>query len=377
MNFVAAGEIKLIIGVASRKFIIQVFCYISAGVVLGVNLRGIVPKTVVKLEDLSGKIIAIDAYNALYQFLAIIRQPDGTPLKDHTGKITSHLSGLFYRTSNLMELGIKPIYVFDGVPPVLKEIEIKRRAKAKEEAVVKYEQALAQGRIEEARMYAQATSRLHDYMEEESKKLLTLMGIPWVQAPSEGEAQAAHLVKRGDADYCASQDYDSLLFGAPVLIRNVTISGRRKLPGKNVFIDVAPEVIKLADVLKECGITYEQLIDVGILIGTDFNPEGIKGLGPKTALKLIKEYGTLEKALPHIKNAEFPHPPEKIREIFLQPKVSDIYTLKWQAPNVEDIVAFLVGEKDFSEDRVRKALEKVQQAIKKHVGKTTLEKWFG
>lgn len=344
---------------------------------MGVNLRDIVPKTVVKLEDLSGKIIAIDAYNALYQFLAIIRQPDGTPLKDHTGKITSHLSGLFYRTSNLMELGIKPIYVFDGVPPVLKEIEIKRRAKAKEDAVVKYEQALAQGRIEEARMYAQATSRLHDYMEEESKKLLTLMGIPWVQAPSEGEAQAAHLVKRGDADYCASQDYDSLLFGAPVLIRNVTISGRRKLPGKNVFIDVAPEVIKLADVLKECGITYEQLIDVGILIGTDFNPEGIKGLGPKTALKLIKEYGTLEKALPHIKNAEFPHPPEKIREIFLQPKVSDIYTLKWQAPNVEDIVAFLVGEKDFSEDRVRKALEKVQQASKKHAGKTTLEKWFG
>ncbi|MEM2081913.1 MAG: flap endonuclease-1 [Candidatus Bathyarchaeia archaeon] len=344
---------------------------------MGVNLRDLAPKTVVRLEDLSGKKIAIDAYNALYQFLAIIRQPDGTPLKDHTGKVTSHLSGLFYRTSNLLELGIKPIYVFDGTPPVLKEVEIKRRAKAKEEATIKYEQALAQGRVEEARMYAQATSRLHDYMMEDSKRLLTLMGIPWIQAPSEGEAQAAHLTKRGDADYCASQDYDSLLFGAPKLIRNVTISGRRKLPSKNVYIDVIPEVIRLDDVLKECGITYEQLIDVGILIGTDFNPDGIKGLGPKTALKLIKEHGTLEKALPHIKNAEFPHSPEKIREIFLQPKVRDDYTLKWQQPDVEGIVAFLVGEKDFSEDRVRKALEKIQEGSKKLAGKTTLEKWFG
>ncbi|MEM4243944.1 MAG: flap endonuclease-1 [Candidatus Bathyarchaeia archaeon] len=344
---------------------------------MGVNLRDLAPKTVVRLEDLSGKKIAIDAYNALYQFLAIIRQPDGTPLKDHTGKVTSHLSGLFYRTSNLLELGIKPIYVFDGTPPVLKEVEIKRRAKAKEEATIKYEQALAQGRVEEARMYAQATSRLHDYMMEDSKRLLTLMGIPWIQAPSEGEAQAAHLTKRGDADYCASQDYDSLLFGAPKLIRNVTISGRRKLPSKNVYIDVVPEVIRLDDVLKECGITYEQLIDVGILIGTDFNPDGIKGLGPKTALKLIKEHGTLEKALPHIKNAEFPHSPEKIREIFLQPKVRDDYTLKWQQPDVEGIVAFLVGEKDFSEDRVRKALEKIQEGSKKLAGKTTLEKWFG
>jgi len=268
----------------------------STGVVLGVNLRDLVPKTTVRLQDLSGKSIAIDAYNALYQFLAIIRQPDGTPLKDSGGRITSHLSGLLYRTSNLVEMGIKPIYVFDGVPPALKEAEIKRRMKAKEEALVKYEQALKVGKIEVARKYAQATSRLKDYMAEDSKQLLGLMGIPWVQAPSEGEAQAAHLVKRGDADYCASQDYDSLLFGAPRLLRNVTVSGRRKLPRKKVYIEVVPEVVELEQVLKECEITYEQLIDIGILIGTDFNPEGIKGLGPKTALRLIKEHGSLENA---------------------------------------------------------------------------------
>jgi flap endonuclease-1 len=344
---------------------------------LGVNLRSIVPIKPVRLEDLSGKSIAIDAYNALYQFLAIIRQPDGTPLKDSTGKVTSHLSGLLYRTSNLVEMGIKPIYVFDGVPPVLKAVEIERRRQVKVEAAVRYEKAVAQGKITEARMYAQAATSMKDYMEDDSKKLLDLMGLPWVQAPSEGEAQAAHMTKRGDADYCASQDYDSLLFGAPKLLRNVTVSGRRKLPSKNIYVDVVPEVVELNNVLKDCGITYEQLIDVGILIGTDFNPDGIKGLGPKTALKLIKQHGTLENALPHIKNAEFPAEPQRIREIFLHPKVRDDYKLEWKEPNVEGTVDFLVREKDFSEDRVRKALEKMHEGTKELKGKTTLEKWFG
>ena len=343
---------------------------------LGVNLRDIVPKTPIRLEDLSGKSIAIDAYNALYQFLAIIRQPDGTPLKDRSGRITSHLSGLLYRTSNLVELGIKPIYVFDGTPPALKEAEIKRRMKAKEKALVKYEQALREGRLEEARMYAQATASLKDYMAEDSKHLLDLLGVPWIQAPSEGEAQAAHVVKRGDADYCASQDYDSLLFGAPRLVRNVTISGRRKLPGKNVYVEVVPEIVELDRVLKECGITHEQLIDIGILVGTDFNPEGVKGLGPKTALKLIKEYGSIENALPHIKDADFPVDPRQIKEIFLHPKVTDNYKIEWREPDIEGVVNFLCGERDFSEDRVRKAVEKIQAGFAKLKGKTTLERWF-
>ncbi len=344
---------------------------------MGVNLRDLVPKTAVKLEDLGGKIIAIDAYNALYQFLAIIRQPDGTPLKDSSGRVTSHLSGLLYRTSNLVEMGIKPIYVFDGTPPALKEIEIQRRAAVKQEAQVRYERAISEGRIKEARVYAQATSRLKDYMADDSKTLLKLMGIPWVQAPSEGEAQAAHITKRGDADYCASQDYDSLLFGAPKLMRNVTVSGRRKLPSKNIYVEVIPEIVDLQQALAECGITHEQLVDVGILIGTDFNPDGIKGLGPKTALKLIKEHGTLEKALLHIQNAEFPTEPSRIREIFLKPVVSDNYRLEWLEPDIEGVVNFISRGRDFSEERVRNTLERMQKGITKSRGKTTLEKWFG
>jgi len=345
---------------------------------LGVDLKDLIPKTVVSLENLSGKSIAIDAYNALYQFLAIIRQPDGTPLKDSSGKITSHLSGLLYRTSNLAEMGIKVVYVFDGAPPALKEVEIKRRMQIKEEATVRYEKALAEGKVEEARTYAQMTSRLKDYMTEDSKRLLKLMGIPWIQAPSEGEAQAAYLTRKGDTNFCASQDYDSILFGAPMLIRNVTISGRRKLPGKPVYIDVVPEVVELETTLSTLGITYAQLIDLGILIGTDYNPEGVKGIGPKTALKLVKEHGTLEKIIETtLKDVKFPVEPQRIREIFIHPNVRDDYRLEWREPDVEGVVGFLCREKDFSEDRVRKSLEKMSAGIKETKAKTTLEKWFG
>ncbi len=343
---------------------------------MGVDLGDLVPRETTDLSSLSGKTVAIDAYNALYQFLAIIRQPNGTPLMDHTGRVTSHLSGLFYRTCNLLELGIKVIYVFDGVPPALKEAEIKRRMRMKEEAIKKYELALKEGKIEEARMYAQMTSRLKDYMTEDAKRLLTLMGVPWVQAPSEGEAQAAHLAKKGDADFCASQDYDSLLFGAPSLLRNLTISGRRKLPRKNVYVEVTPEIIELEQVLKELNITHEQLIDIGILIGTDFNPEGIKGIGPKSALKLIKTHGSLEAALPAIKNAEFPVDPAEIREIFLHPNVTDNYRLMWKEADVNGVVDFLCGERDFSESRVRKALNKAIEGMRKARAKRTLDAWF-
>ena len=342
---------------------------------MGVNLRDLVPKTAVSLKDLGGKSIAIDAYNALYQFLAIIRQPDGTPLKDHTGRITSHLSGLLYRTANLVEMGIKPVYVFDGTPPPLKEVEIKRRMRVKEEATIKYEEALQAGKIEEAHRYAQATSRLKDYMTKDSKRLLDHMGIPWIQAPSEGEAQAAHLAKKGDTHFCASQDYDSLLFGAPMLIRNVTLSGRRKLPGKKVYIEVVPEIVDLNQVLGELGITHEQLVDIGILVGTDYNPDGIKGIGPKTALKLLKKHGSLEK-VPNLDEADFAVPPKRIRQIFLQPNVTDNYELEWRKLDLEGVVDFLCGQRDFSQDRVRKALEKMTRGLKEIREKRTLERWF-
>ena len=344
---------------------------------MGVNFKDLIPKTQVKLEDLGGKVIAIDAYNAIYQFLSIIRQPDGTPLKDSTGRITSHLSGLFYRTSNLVEMGIKPIYVFDGIPPTLKAAEIERRKQVKVEAVARYVKAAASGDIAKMRTCASIATSMKDYMRDDSKKLLDLMGLPWVQAPSEGEAQAAYMTKQGDADYCASQDYDSLLFGAPRLLRNVTISGTRKRAGTKTRVEVIPEVIELSKTLGQCELTREQLIDVGILIGTDFNPDGIKGLGPKTALKLIKQHGTIENAMPYIKNASFPVEPNCIRKIFLHPEVTDNYKINWREPDETGLIDFMSREKEFGEERIKKSLDRMTAGTKKQKGKVSLEKWFG
>ena len=341
---------------------------------MGVNFKDIIPKAPVKLEDLSGKVIAIDAYNTIYQFLSIIRQPDGTPLKNSSGQITSHLSGLFYRTSNLVEMGLKPIYVFDGKPPALKSEEIERRHQVKVGAIASYAKAAASGDTEKMRMYAQVATTMKDYMVPDSKKVLELMGLPWIQAPSEGEAQAAYMTKKGDADYCASQDYDSLLFGAPKLLRNVTISGRRRRG--RVFVEIVPEIIELSKTLSECEVTYEQLIDVGILIGTDFN-ESVKGIGPKTALKLIKQYGNLESAVQHIENVTFADKIGQIRKIFLHPQVTDDYNVEWREPDEKGLMDFLCREKEFSEDRIKKSLERMTAGSKKEKGKVSLEKWFG
>jgi len=343
---------------------------------MGVKLGNIVSGRKVELTELSGKVLAVDAYNVLYQFLSVIRGYDGTPLKDRQGRVTSHLSGLLYRTSSLMEAGVKPVYVFDGRPPALKRVEIERRIKAREEAQFKYEKAKQEGRLEEARVYAQASSRLRDYMVDGSKRLLDFMGVPWIQAPSEGEAQAAYMAVKGSAWAAASQDYDALLFGAPRLIRNVAITGRRKLPKKEVYITVKPEVVELNQLLGQLGISREQLVALGILVGTDFNPDGIEGVGPKTALKLVKKYKTLDGAVESLKEAKFPVEPEEIAEVFLNPDVTDDYAVKWREPKADGVIGFLCGEHNFSEERVRKALEKMSAGYEEMEKKATLEKWF-
>jgi len=206
--------------------------------------------------------------------------------------VTSHLSGLFHRTSKLLEFGIEPVYVFDGKPPIWKKKTQEAREKIREEARKKWAEAVEKG--EEAIKYAQASSRLTGNMIDHAKELLDHMGIPWIQAPSEGEAQAAHMCKQGLVWAAGSQDWDSLLFASPRFVRNLTVSGRKKLPGKQTYVEVNPELIDLEHVKKELGINEEQIILLGILIGTDFNPGGIKGVGPKTALKLVKQHKTLE-----------------------------------------------------------------------------------
>jgi flap endonuclease-1 len=325
---------------------------------------------------LSGKIIAIDAYNALYQYLSAIRQPDGKPLMNRRGEITSHLSGLFYRTINLIEIGIKPVYVFDGKPPSLKQKEIEKRKQIREEAEKKYIESLEAGEIEEARIYAQQASRLTDKMVEDAMKLLQYMGIPYVISKSEGEAQAAYLAIKNDAWAAASQDYDSLLFGSPRLVRNLTISGKRKLPRSEAYIEIQPELIILDEVLRKLKLTREQLIDIAILIGTDYNPEGFQGIGPKRAYSFITNYGNLKKALLSLK-IQYKDYYDEIRNIFLNPQVETNYKLEWNLPNANKIIDFLCKENDFSEERILNALNRIKRSTIYAKGQKGLEAWFG
>lgn len=340
---------------------------------MGVDLKGLISKEKTTLESFSSKVIAIDAYNTLYQFLSIIRGPDGTLLSDSKGRVTSHLSGLFYRSINFLALGIKPVFVFDGKPPSLKSAEIERRRQIKKEATVKYEKALAERNMEDVRKYAQQTTIMQDTMIEDAKHLLRLFGIPYIEAPSEGEATAAHMTQTGVAYASASQDYDSILFGAKRLVRNFTNSGRRKIPNRNTYIEVEPEIIESQKVLDELGLTKEQLVDVGILVGTDFNPDGFERIGPKTALKLIKENKRLED-IPQIQEKLSQIDYKQIRKIFLEPEVAEISEIKFGDVNQAGIVKYLTEERSFSKDRLESSLNRLQKSLEKR--SQTLEQWF-
>jgi flap endonuclease-1 len=344
---------------------------------MGVQLGDIVEAKTIEIDDLAGRTIAFDGNNILYQFLSIIRGRDGQPLKDSEGRVTSHLSGLIYRNSNLVESGIKIVYVFDGTPHKFKKSVLDQRHSIRQAAKVHYREAIEEGDKEKAKRYGQQAVVATTNIVDDAKTLLTNMGIPWVQAPGEGEAQTAYMATKGDVWGAASQDYDSLLYGAPKLVRNLSITGRRKLPRKNVYIKVEPELLELSRIFTNLDIDRNQLIDMGILIGTDYNPAGVKGIGPKTALKLIKQNGTLENTLEHIKNPNFPHPPEEIRELFLHPRTTDSYELTWRKPDVAATIGFLCGEHNFDQVRVTNALDKMSQGFTKTKQRTTLEKFFG
>jgi len=339
---------------------------------MGVDISDLVEAKRISLEDLSGRSIAIDAFNTLYQFLSMIRQPDGTPLMDREGRVTSHLSGLFHRSSALLELGIKPVFVFDGKPPELKKKTIEERKAAKVEAEKEWKKAIEEGDMKRALSKATRTSKLDAGMIEESLSLLDALGIPWVRAPSEGEAQMGHMARKGDVWAGASQDFDAILFGTPNLVRNLTLAGKRRLPsGKTV--DVFPEIVELSDVLSVLGVNREQLVDMGILIGTDFN-DGVKGIGPKKALKIIKEHGSLENVSAGGK-VEVPSEYEQVRAIFLQPEVTDDYAISWGRVDPESVRRILCDRHSFSVDRVDSILSNI---ISKEGTRNqkSLDSWF-
>ncbi len=340
---------------------------------MGVDL-GDLPKRTARLEELSGKRFAVDAYNTIYQFLSSIRQADGTPLMDFKGNVTGHLAGIFYRNSRLLENGIRPIYVFDGKPPKFKEKEREQRKEKKLEAQAAWKAALERGDIKEAKKYAQATSRLTLKMAEESKELLRIMGIPVVDSPSEGEAQAAQLVIEKKADAVASQDMDCLLFGAPLLLRNLSIGGKRKLPGKSQYIEVEPEFIELSSALSSFGLTRKQLIWMGILVGTDFD-EGVRGIGPKKALKIVKESKSIADAAAKANANDNLELFKRVEEFFLNPPVEKNVKIKIGKMDCEKLASFLCDKHDFSHDRIERTCKSVESKIKEEEAQTRLGSW--
>lgn len=342
---------------------------------MGVNLTPIMIKKILNLDDLKGKSLAVDANNYLYQFLALIRMPNGTPLQDSHGNITSHLAGLMFRSTRLIhDYDIRLMFVFDGEPPGLKQHEIMKRRKIREKAMQEWQMALKKGDYATAFSKAVMTSRLTQPMIKDAKRLLRLLGIPFVQAPSEAEAQCAYMASKGEVWAASSKDYDSLLFGAPRLLRYLTLYGREFLPSKGISRPLKPELIELDKFLNYYGISRGRLIDLAILIGTDFN-EGLKGIGPKNAMSLIQNYDRIENLPGEIKSKIETQNYEEIRKFFLQPKLTDDYYLSYGELQENELYSFLCDERDFSAERVKTVIQRMKTFYASKM-QTELKEWF-
>jgi flap endonuclease-1 len=332
---------------------------------MGVAISELIPKKDISLTDLKGKKLAIDSSNVIYQFLASIRQQDGTPLMDEEGEVTSHLMGLSTRIPKLMEQNIKLAFVFDGKPPKLKFQESQIRKKRKEEAEKKLKIAEKEGDTESISKYKKQTIKLDKKIVEESKEFIKALGLPVIQAPSEAEAQCAFMAEKKDVFACVSQDYDSLLYNTPRMIKNITVSPKKRIRG--IYVSIYPEMIELEDVLKKLKINQDQLLALSILVGTDFNPKGVKRIGPKTALKLVQEHKSFEKIFANVE-ADFNW--KEVYATFKNIPLIKNYQLKWKEPDLDKIQKILL-KRDFSEQRIEKIFERLKPKKQKQ-----LDKWF-
>ncbi len=340
---------------------------------MGFNLSPIVVKQQLKLKDLKGRSLAVDANNMLYQFLALIRMRDGRPFTDAQGRTTSHLVGLLLRTTRLIaDYDIRPVFVFDGKPPELKMKTLRERRAYRERARKEWEDAVSAGDLSKAWSKATRMNSLTQEMQADARTVLSLLGVPFIQAPEEGEAQAAHIAAKGDVWAANSRDYDSVLFGAPRLLRYVTISGQEFLPSKGVARPLIPELIELQKLLGSLGISREQLVDLAILVGTDFN-EGVRGVGPKTALKLIKAHGRLEE-LPTQYRDKLAKNLTELRQMFLNPTITDSYEIRFEGLDENGLFRFLCGDRGFSKDRVELAVRRMKQFYARE--RSTLTSWL-
>jgi len=310
-----------------------------------------------EMKNYFGRKIAIDASMCMYQFLIAVRQ-EGNNLTNEDGETTSHLMGMFYRTIRLMENGIKPVYVFDGKPPELKGHELSKRQERRADAQEGLEKATEAGDAENVEKFSRRLVRVTKEHGEECQKLLSLMGVPWILAPCEAEAQCCALVKSGLVYAVGTEDMDALTLGTDVLLRHLTFSEARKMPIKEFH---------LKKVLEGLQLTQEQFIDLCILLGCDYC-DTIRGIGPKRAIDLIREHKSIDKIIEKIDKEKYSVPEnwmyKEARELFLKPDVKnpEEIELKWTEPDEEGIVQFMCKDKGFNEERMRNGVKKIVKA---------------
>ncbi|XP_015386433.1 flap endonuclease 1 isoform X5 [Citrus sinensis] len=336
-----------------------------------------------KFESYFGRKIAIDASMSIYQFLVcfiycffwIVVGRTGTEmLTNEAGEVTSHLQGMFTRTIRLLEAGMKPIYVFDGQPPDLKKQELAKRYSKRADATDDLAEAVEAGNKEDIEKFSKRTVKVTKQHNDDCKRLLKLMGVPVVEAPSEAEAQCAALCKSGQLQVyaVASEDMDSLTFGAPRFLRHLMDPSSRKIPVME---------FEVAKILEELNLTMDQFIDLCILSGCDYC-DSIRGIGGQTALKLIRQHGSIETILENINRERYQIPEDwpyqEARRLFKEPEVvtdEEQLQIKWSAPDEEGLINFLVSENGFNSDRVTKAIEKIK-AAKNKSSQGRLESFF-
>jgi len=312
-----------------------------------------------EMKNYFGRKVAVDASMCLYQFLVAIRQ-EGNQMTDADGETTSHLMGFFYRTIRMIDHGLKPVYVFDGKPPTMKGGELAKRAERREEAQKSLDKAEEAGNQEDIDKFSKRLVKVTKAHNEEAKKLLGLMGVPYVEAPCEAEAQCAALAKAGKVYGVATEDMDTLTFGAPILLRHMTYSEARKMPIKEFHLD---------KVLEEMELTQQEFIDICILLGCDYC-DSIRGIGPKRAIELLRTYKSIETILEKIDTKKYVPPTnwpfDEARRLFKEPDVVDPaeIDLKWTEPNEEELVKFMCEQKGFNEDRMRNGCKKLVKARK-------------
>ncbi|WP_430505339.1 flap endonuclease-1 [Haloparvum sp. PAK95] len=321
------------------------------------DLRSLASIREVEFDELEGSVVAIDAHNWLYRYLTTtVKWTRDEIYTTSDGTEVANLVGIVQGLPKFYEHDLIPVFVFDGEVTELKSAEIEERREKKEAAAERRAEAEAAGKTEEAARLEARTQRLTETIHETTRGLFDRLDVPYVEAPAEGEAQCAHMNAVGDADYAGSEDYDTLLFGAPRTLRQLTSKGN-------------PELMDLEATLADLDFSRQELVDAAMLCGTDFN-EGVSGIGPKTAVKAIREHGDLWGVL-EAEDAEIANA-EAVRELFFDPPVTDDYEFDTDLdPDVEAARAYVVDEWEVAADEVERGFERIEESMVQ----TGLDRW--